>query len=61
MWVATACRAAVPSVSDCSGPCRRLYYAGLVLLIRRRVGRFFKSWWLDGLIAVLAVSALATA
>ena len=38
-----------------------LYYACFVLLARRRVRHFFKSWWLDGLLAVLAVSAIATA
>jgi diguanylate cyclase (GGDEF)-like protein len=51
-----------PSVSDVFWTLPYLlYYAGVVLLIRRRVRRFLKSWWLDGLIAVLAVSALATA
>jgi diguanylate cyclase (GGDEF)-like protein len=38
-----------------------LYYVALVLLVRRRVRRFHKSWWLDGVIAVLAVSAIAAA
>ena len=51
-----------PSVSDVLWTLPYpLYYAGVVLLIRRRVRRFLKSWWLDGVIAVLAVSAVATA
>ena len=32
-----------------------------MLLVRRRVQRFYKSWWLDGVIAVLTVGAAAGA
>ena len=51
-----------PSLADAGYlavyPC---FYAGTVLLIRHRVGRFTLARWLDGLIGALAAAALATA
>jgi diguanylate cyclase (GGDEF)-like protein len=36
-------------------------YAGLILLLRARVQRFFVTLWLDGLVGVLALGALVAA
>jgi diguanylate cyclase (GGDEF)-like protein len=36
-------------------------YVGVMLLVRERAGRFFRSQWLDGLVAGLGFTALASA
>ena len=65
VWVLAYRDAAAPPFPSAADPLwllpYPLYYAALVLLVRSRMRRFHRSWWLDGVIAVLAVGALSTA
>lgn len=62
LWLAQLAHPPYPSAADWFWlACYPLQYAGLGLLVRRRVRSFALSLWLDGAIAGLAVAALAAA
>jgi diguanylate cyclase (GGDEF)-like protein len=62
LWLAHLAAPPYPSAADALWlSCYPLQYAGLGLLVRRRVRAFPLSLWLDGAIAGLAVAALTAA